>query len=153
MKIDLERELGLQAPSPPPRVVPWLPVLAGLCLLNLLIAVVALVRSRPAAPPPAPPREDWSGLIAAIESQTIARTEPRFEALEFALRDMQAEVTQTKKSILALQAERKAAERRERTRLERQMTRAQQADVRSIVRTVPAAPPARRRKPVQRGTG
>lgn len=142
MKIDLEREMGMLAqPRAPRRAFPWLPVLAGLCVLNLLLAALALVRGRPAAPPAAAPREDWSGLIAAIESQTVARTEPRFEALEFTLRELQAEVTQTKKTMVALQAERKIAERRDRARVERQMVRAQQADVRSIVRTAPAAPP------------
>lgn len=142
MKIDLDREMGMLArPRAPRGAFPWLPVLAGLCVLNLLLAALALVRGRPAAPPAAAPREDWSGLIAAIESQTVARTEPRFEALEFTLRELQAEVTQTKKTMLALQAERKIAERRDRARVERQMVRAQQADVRSIVRTAPAAPP------------
>lgn len=142
MRIDLEREMGMLAqPRAPRRAFPWLPVLAGLCVLNLLLAALALVRGRPAAPPAAAPREDWSGLIAAIESQTVARTEPRIEALEFTLRELQAEVTQTKKTMLALQAERKIAERRDRARLERQMVRAQQADVRSIVRTAPTVPP------------
>ncbi len=140
MKIDLERELGLVAApaASPPRGIPWLPLLAVVCGLNLLIAAGALLRGRAAAPPTLPPRDDWSGLIAAIESQTVARTEPRFEALEFAVRDLQADASQTRKTLLAVQTELKVAERRERAG--RQITRAQQADVRSIVRAAPAAP-------------
>lgn len=143
MKIDLERELGLgeRAGVRGQRERWWLLTISVVCVVNLVLGIALVVRGRPV-------REivkeaaGGGGLEAVVESQVVARLGLRFEALEVALRELQREVGQVRKSVLALQAERKVVARRERgtERREREARRATEAQ--AVVRPALSAPVA-----------
>ncbi|MCX7846526.1 MAG: hypothetical protein N2595_00620 [bacterium] len=142
MKIDLERELGLTSrPSARKAGFPWIAWVAGLCIVNLVIGVVALLRGWTSSVPLETPHSNWSSIAGIVESQLTARTELRFAALEATLRELEAEVVQARKAVVALETERKRVERRERIRRERPPGRAREATVQAITSPLMTAAP------------
>jgi hypothetical protein len=114
VKIDLEKELGLDQPAPRTQV-PWLPVLAALGLLNLVLVAAALclvVRSQ--APPAAP--QDASGPVISSGSQAFERTEARLASLEHSVHELRVTVGDYNKTVRDLMLKDRISERRSRTR-------------------------------------
>ncbi len=111
MKIDLEKELGLST-APAPKQFPWLPVIAGLCVFNLVLVVVALVfslrREHPVVIPPSTPA------IVELNSQSVARIERRLMSLERTHRNMRISQKKSKKELTVVSAGQKVKKKRER---------------------------------------
>ncbi|NLF41002.1 hypothetical protein GX586_16280 [bacterium] len=136
MKIDLEKEL--MAGGFPPRRSFWLPAIAGLCFVNLLLAAVALhvsVRTAHRQPPELPFVADTNVILTVPMTQRIS-------SLERSVRDLRASMKQSQKEIRVATAEQAVEKKRERMG-DRAIRKS--ADI----VTAPAPAPVARRSPAE----
>ena len=110
MKIDLEKELGLSKFSQPDRF-PWLKVVALVCVINLILAAIAVFLSARREPVAAP--QEMSD-IAQLNSQSLAEISKRLAVFERMQRDIRINQKKSRKEMSVVAAAREVEKKRER---------------------------------------
>ena len=108
MKIDLEKELGLNQASQPDKF-PWMKVIVFLCTVNFLLIIIILFNSKP----------DRSGIInekAFIEmnSQFIATVSARLSNIEQLQKQLRTSQKKSKKALAIAATDKKLEEKKRR---------------------------------------
>ncbi|GEM_PF-3319807 len=127
MKINLDKELEIQAPTEKTQL--WIKFIAGICVLNLVLVIIALFSGKGPEPSEIVVQTDKPSL------ETLEKVNNRLKALEKTFRDIKANHKKNKKTLSVVAAERDLAKKKDRM-LKRELKKAgmTEADMRKALR-------------------
>jgi len=127
MKINLEKELAMQ--MTPAKTQSWIKFIAGVCVLNLVLVIIALFSGRSPKPVQTIVEPDRSSLNA------IEKVDSRLKSLEKTFRELKANQKKTKKTLSVVAAEHGISKKKDRM-LKRELKKAgvTEMDMRNALR-------------------